>query len=342
MQLIKEKDAGAIYSLLKALTRFPNLTTVNTLCSLLETKDSDINIKLLIIKCLLALSSGGTGWRSLDMLMNILRKNCLETDGSLKPNNFSKYEDYLINKTIIHGIAKLKDEKSENEHYMSISTFNFLLKLLQENDNSKNEFSDSIYKGEIVRAILQSNNPKCCYDVLGEVYHVLEEEVANPSEKYQVIKIVLRYFGGFLEENHLDEKSMKKTQILGLSKELIYERIEKIMKKLKFLRRYALVEYFGFKLKFTEKFLMFHSWEVLTYALKKLEKYRTGKSFLLSVFEGMLMALVRYIEKAGEKFVMNLQKTLSLYNNHQVAGLIWEQMTSGFSMISPKIRVIIF
>ena len=340
MQLTKEKDAGAIYNLLKALQNFPNLTTVNTLCSLLETKESDIYIKLLMIQCLLGLSSAGTGWRSLDMLMNILRKNCLESDGSLKPNNFTRLDEYLVNKTIIHGIATLKDEKNEDQqHFMGFGTLNFLLKLLKENDNSKNEFGDALYKRELIRAILKSNNPKCVGDILTEVYRCLEEEIASPSEKYEVVRTILRYFGQFLQNNGLNKKLAKKAE--NLPKDNIFDIILKIKSKLKFLKSHALVDYFNFKLHFTDKFMMFLPWEFLIYGLKKLEKYRTGKKMILSIFEGMLLVFVKYVEKSGEKFGMELQTTLSLYNNYQIASIIWEQMTSGISLICPKIRVIL-
>ena len=295
-----------------------------------------------MIRCLLALSSAGTGWRSLDMLMNILRKNCLENDGSLKPNNFLRYDEYLVNKTIIHGIAELKDEKNEDQqHFMSLGTLNFLLKLLQENDNSKNEFSDALYKRELIRAILKSNNPKCVFDILNEVFKCLEEEIANPSEKYEVLRAILGYFGSFLESNNLNKKTVKKVEgFSNFTKENIYDKIFKIKQKLKFLKFHALIEYFNFKLKFTDKFQMFHSWEFLAYGLKKLEKYRTSKKLIISYFEGMLLAFVKYVEKAGDKFAMELQTTLSLYNNYQIASLIWEQLTSGISFIAPKIRVI--
>ena len=342
MQLTKEKDAGAVYNLLKALRNFPNLTTVNTLCSLLEIKDGDFNIKLLMIRCLLALSSGGTGWRSLDMLMNILTKNCLESDGSLKPNNFAKYEEYLINRTIIHGIAELKDEKNEDQRFAGIGTIHFLLKLLQENDNQKkkkNEFSDALYKAELIIAILLSNNPKCVFEVLNEIHKSLEEEIAAPSDKYEVLNSVLKHLGNFIEINRLNEKSAK-NEDFHLSKTQIYGKISKIMHKLKFLKSKVLVRYFGFKLKYTEKFKLFPSWELLAYALKKLEKFHAGKSFCLSTFEGMLLELVKFIEKAGDKFVIELQTSLSIYNNYQIASLLWEQLTSGISLIAPKIRVI--
>lgn len=342
MQLAKEKDAGAIYNLLKTLRNYCNLTTVNTLCSLLETKDCDINIKLLMIRCLLDLSSENTGWRSLDLLTNILKKNCLESDGSLKPNNFAKYDEYLINKAIIHGISQLKDEKNEEQHLTNPNTVNFLLKLLQENDNQRNEFTDSFYKSELIRAILQSNHPKCVFDILFEIYRSLEEEITNHSCKYVVLKTVLKFFGKFLENNKLSENFSKKNCHSIKSNQIIIEKIYQIKNKIKILKKFAMVEYFMFKLAFFEKFRNFHSWELIIYALKKLENFRTSKSFILSKFEGMLLEFVKYIEKSGNNYISELQSILNLYNNSRVASLLWEQMTSGFSFISPKIRVIFF
>lgn len=340
MQLTKEKDAGAIYSLLKALRSYPFLTTVNTLCSLLETKECDINIKILMIKCLLELSSANTGWRSLDMLMNILKKNCLESDGSLKPNNFSKYEEYLISKTIIHGISKLKDEKNEDQNLTNPNTVNFFIKLLQENDNQKNEFSDSFYKSELIRAILQSNHPKCIYNILFEIYRSLEEEITNHSKNYEVLKSILKYLGRFLENNKLKEDLNKKNFDASSKRQQILEKFFKVRQKLKTLKNFVVVEYFKFKLSVAEKFQNFNSWELIVYALKKLEKYRTSKRFVLSKYEGMVLAFIKYMDKAGTKYLYDLQTTLSLYNNYQIACLLWEQMTSGLAFISPKIRVI--
>lgn len=59
-------------------------------------------------------------------------------DESLKSNDFTVQENYLINTTIINGISKVQDEKVGENMYVSSNTMDLLLKLIKENDNSMN------------------------------------------------------------------------------------------------------------------------------------------------------------------------------------------------------------
>jgi hypothetical protein len=79
-------------------------------------KDIDNSIKVLIAKWLLKISSPNTGWRGLDLMLNILKKNCLDQDNNtVKYNDFSKENEYLLNLAIIKRIVKVKDQiKSDN------------------------------------------------------------------------------------------------------------------------------------------------------------------------------------------------------------------------------------
>lgn len=83
---------------------------VNGLADLLK-KSIDVFEKIEISKILLKLSCANTAWRGLYILQETLKKNVITMDESLKSNDFSIQENYLINITIIDGISKVKDEK---------------------------------------------------------------------------------------------------------------------------------------------------------------------------------------------------------------------------------------
>ena len=145
------------------------MASANTLSSLIENKDIDIYSKKEMVITLLKQSSSNTGWRGLDFLLNLLKKNILENDGSLKPNNFTKIKEYIINKVIIKEITKLKDEKNEDNCHVSSNSLDLLLKILRENDNSLSNIDDFYHRGNIISSLLRSDNHNYIKILLKEV-----------------------------------------------------------------------------------------------------------------------------------------------------------------------------
>lgn len=131
---------------------------VNTLCELIDHKEFDPIILRYMAKIILKMSSTQTGWRGQDKLLNLMKKILIEEDMVLS-NDFSRRSDHLLVLTIIRYASKLRDTRMFNKYVTSESNINLFFRLLQQNDNSMQVFIDSHYKAELLRALLNCNNP---------------------------------------------------------------------------------------------------------------------------------------------------------------------------------------
>jgi hypothetical protein len=65
-------------------------------------------------------------------------------------------------------------------------------------------FTDSHYRAELIRALLNSNNPNFVKKILIDIYAELQSEVALLSEFNVILKTVLKHFAFYLHANDID------------------------------------------------------------------------------------------------------------------------------------------
>ena len=78
---------------------------------------------------------------SLDKLLNYFRLQYFDsTQQTVSPNDFSDFSSYALKKAIISSVSKIKDK----EGYTPSDVLDFIVKLLQSNDNTHNQVCNSI------------------------------------------------------------------------------------------------------------------------------------------------------------------------------------------------------
>jgi hypothetical protein len=96
----------------------------------------------------------------IEIVYKYFKELYFDKNGSfVKPNDFSNISEYLIKKEIPIAISLIKEEiKNEN----ITPPFEFLMEIIESNDDSENKYSGDFYKGSLIKSIgyVDHDNPE--------------------------------------------------------------------------------------------------------------------------------------------------------------------------------------
>lgn len=104
---------------------------------------------------------------------NTMSQMELEDDGeeaTLRPNDFSNFEAYFVQKAVMVAISTIRDERD----FTPAEVLTFLFDLLNSNDNSRNAYSDNYYVAALFQAL---TNVRC-------EHRTNYMEIVKQSERY--------------------------------------------------------------------------------------------------------------------------------------------------------------
>lgn len=101
-----------------------------------------------------------------------------EEEATLRPNDFSNFEDYFVQKATMHAIATIRDEKD----HTPTEVIEFLFDLLNSNDNSRNAYSDNYYVASLIHALtyIKSDNHSTYMEIVKQSERYLGKELMMP------------------------------------------------------------------------------------------------------------------------------------------------------------------
>lgn len=127
LHILKEKNGSVMFKLLDTLMNYVSFQSCNTLCSLFDNKELDINLKTYIAKLLLRFCQLGAGWRGFDILYSQLKQMSFEPDHPppckpspsppLKPNDFTNHHDYLLKVVTIQHMVQIQLDNLQDHQY---------------------------------------------------------------------------------------------------------------------------------------------------------------------------------------------------------------------------------
>lgn len=125
-----------------------------------------------------------------------------EEDATLRPNDFSNFEDYFVQKATMHAIATIRDEKD----YTPTEVIEFLLDLLNSNDNSRNAYSDNYYVASLIHALtyIKSDNQVTYTEIVKQSERYLGKELMMPCYHNVIAQACLHLLATLQAAGRLD------------------------------------------------------------------------------------------------------------------------------------------
>ncbi|KAJ3388628.1 hypothetical protein HDU84_009634 [Entophlyctis sp. JEL0112] len=112
-----------------------------------------------------------------------------------RPNDFSEYDEYFVKKAVC--VALVTCRNSENK--VLDASKNAILNLLQFNDNSQNEFSDSYYISSLINAL--------CHCTIPQKAREFKPKESNTATYEGVVEIFEFQHNGAEDEEEIDTRS---------------------------------------------------------------------------------------------------------------------------------------
>ena len=125
-----------------------------------------------------------------------------EEDATLRPNDFSNFEDYFVQKAVMHAIATIRDEKD----YTPSEVIEFLFDLLNSNDNSRNAYSDNYYVASLIHALtyIRSDNKATYMEIVKQSERYLGKELMMPCYHNVIAQACLHLLATLQAAGRLD------------------------------------------------------------------------------------------------------------------------------------------
>ncbi|KAK9711008.1 hypothetical protein K7432_008112, partial [Basidiobolus ranarum] len=158
-QLLNDRDVVAQIEAIEALSNCPSPATSTSLMRTMMDPKCFYRIRMEGAFALAKCAIPQLDWIGLHHLFKIFQKRyCYASttsdgDGDIaivpKPNNFSGFTEYFVQKAIVAAFSTVKNSKG----HTPIKIKQFLLELLRYNDNTGNHFSDNYYISALINAL---------------------------------------------------------------------------------------------------------------------------------------------------------------------------------------------
>ena len=347
---VKERtELPNLFYIIESMEIDDSLNLMNKFCYYLNIREIPIYVKLLFLEILDKKKDSSPISRVSDILFNIIQTLKFDSDGTLKPNNFNKFQNFFfflkLMKVLIRYDESIKilesDEETEND-----DTIVFLImNLLKKNDNSINQKDDSYYQAFIIQCLLNCKNSRFFPTICEELLRYIKIEFYNKPKSKYMITVIFKYFGQFVVNNlkvmHYNLYPNKKNKFSLLEIFTENENLKSILgfflKLKKTYRTNPMIVPYIFRHKlFVKEFIKGYKLShIFIYSLKKIKSRR--EKFGSVIGNCLLNELLVYLETKKEK-IENLQMDLNLKEISTISKLIWDQMTCQISIVDSKFR----
>uniref|UniRef100_A0A8D9B9A4 Transcription initiation factor TFIID subunit 2 n=1 Tax=Cacopsylla melanoneura TaxID=428564 RepID=A0A8D9B9A4_9HEMI len=157
-QLRHERDVTAQFEAIRALERFPTLSTRMALTDTIESDRVYVQVRCQAARVLTKIANAMvTTWSGPPAMFTIFRKlfGSFAAPHIIKQNDFTTLQNYFLQKTIPVAMAGLRTAHD----ICPQEVIRFLLDLFKYNDNSKNRFSDVYYRAALIEALGNTITP---------------------------------------------------------------------------------------------------------------------------------------------------------------------------------------
>ena len=157
-QLQGDRDVSAQLEAIRNMSVFPFPVMASELARTVLVKNFYYRVRMEAVKALVNYSTRESDYLGLFLLRKLFqvyfcvpqRGDPATVDMEIKPNDFSDHPDYFIKKVILEALAGLRDPITRSSW---IENRRLLLKILRDNDNTLNPYSDSGYIAALVSSI---------------------------------------------------------------------------------------------------------------------------------------------------------------------------------------------
>lgn len=207
--LKKEKDdTVGLYEAMKYIkTTSASYEIITNLNSILESNSYWYGVRMQAAKTLAALSQPINAHKGLDLLIYYYKRRHFERD-LLKPNNFSSYDEYMIDKSVLSSIISVQDMSLTHKFTRIRCNSNFVIEfigsLFRDNDNTGNMYDDCYWRSKIIEVISNTTNPIYVEEILKELYRQLRIDLVMKSENYCITQACLRGFDSLYRKHNLE------------------------------------------------------------------------------------------------------------------------------------------
>jgi hypothetical protein len=125
-----------------------------------------------------------------------------DQEPTLRPNDFSDFESYFVQKAVVHAIATIRDFKNSTPAFV----LKFLMDLLDSNDNSRNAYSDNYYVASLIHTLsfVRSENQADYLEMAKQIERYLGKERMMPCFHNVIAQACLHLLATLQANGHLD------------------------------------------------------------------------------------------------------------------------------------------
>ena len=132
-----------------ALATFQSEAAINSLATCIGDKSVYFRVRVAAAVALGSMVGQETGDKALTKLIELLKEAHFEDSRMLKPNDFSDLGEYALLKASIEAIGTCRDGEGRTPP----EAWSLLIELLEDNDNTSNDYADSYYLGALLHAL---------------------------------------------------------------------------------------------------------------------------------------------------------------------------------------------
>uniref|UniRef100_A0A6B2KXQ6 Transcription initiation factor TFIID subunit 2 n=1 Tax=Arcella intermedia TaxID=1963864 RepID=A0A6B2KXQ6_9EUKA len=189
-QLCNDNDVIAQIEAINFLTRFPTKETINTLNGVLNNPKKHYLVRMRAALVIGLLTSAANEWIGVDYLLKYYKSNY--QSGEMTTNNFDDYSKYSIQKTLIFSLSLIQGLDGRTPSDIT----EFLLNLLKNNDNSKNQWDDSVFRAISINSLANLDSSVTqegtteVETILKQLFKFMDNEKSEIGNQY-IIRVCL-------------------------------------------------------------------------------------------------------------------------------------------------------
>jgi transcription initiation factor TFIID subunit 2 len=218
-QLKHERDIYAQFDAMDVLCKYQTPSTRATLVSITENGELFYGVRTQAALALAEVSNRmASSWNGPCELLTIFRKMYMSPlcTSVVSRNNFADIQLYFIQRALVLAIAQLRNSAAA----CPSEIINFIIELIRYNENSKNQFSDSYYKADLLEALvttladslqIDKKQPSIDHlnaDIQSIIYEVVLQinlEKIKPTYRFLLTCNCLRAFRRMQKLGHIPE-----------------------------------------------------------------------------------------------------------------------------------------
>lgn len=179
-QLVHDRHVSSRVEAATSLTTFKTPTAIDALSRCLRDAGAYFRVRTAAAMALGVMVDSATDLAAVRELIRHVRDRHFEA-GSRRPNDFSDLGEYAVLKACVEAIGTCRDGGGRTPP----AAFELLLELLDENDNTSNDFADDYFVSALLRALAATHTilPGALHTIVKQITRCLRLDSARPTHE---------------------------------------------------------------------------------------------------------------------------------------------------------------